>query len=170
MNLPACITFSLVICAIGMGTANLLGIPNFAILLITTLTVALASLAPTFMRRFVGGDKIGLLLLYVFITVVGAQSNIWKLAGATTVLVGFLGVLLTVHAIFVVIAGRLFGLTLPEVVTGSNACAFGATTAAAVAGSKRWYGLVTPGILCGVLGYIIANFIGVGIATYLGSL
>ena len=121
------------------------------------------------MRRLAGGETIGLLLVYVFIAGVGAQSNIWQLAGTTSVLVGFLGVLLAVHVLFVLVAGRLFRLTLPEVVTGSNACALGATTAAAIAAGKRWHALVTPGILSGILGYIIANFIGVGLATVLGN-
>lgn len=169
LNVPACVTFSLLVCAFSLGIADLIGMPNFGILIITATTVALASLAPTFMHRFTGGDDIGLLLVYVFIAAVGAQSNIWQLAGTTSILVGFLAILLTVHALCVLIAGRLFGLTLPEVVIGSNACAFGASTAAAVAAGKRWHGLVTPGILCGILGYIIANFIGVGLSTFLQS-
>ena len=168
-NVPACIAFSLLICAISLGIANLLGTPQFGILIITVVTVALASLAPALMKRLAGGESIGLLLVYVFIAGVGAQSNIWQLAGTTTVLVGFLGVLLTIHVLFVLVAGRLFRLTLPEVVTGSNACALGATTAAAIAAGKRWHTLVTPGILSGILGYIIANFVGVGLATALGN-
>ena len=167
INVSACIAFSLLICAVGLGIANALGMPQFGILFITVVTVALASLAPNLMHRLAGGESIGLLLIYVFIAGVGAQSNIWQLVGATTVLVGFLAVLLTVHALFVLAAGRLFRLTLPEVVTGSNACSMGATTAAAVAAGKRWHTLVTPGILSGILGYIIANFIGVGLATAL---
>ena len=49
----------------------------------------------------------------------------------------------------------------------SNACISGAATAAGLAAGKRWHHLVTPGLLCGIFGYVLANFIGVMIATYL---
>ena len=167
VEVPACMAFSLVVCAVSYGVAGLLGVPQFAILFITVITVAVASLAPGFTKNMKGGAGIGLLLVYVFIAGVGAQSNVWLLAGTAPALVGFLALLLTVHAIAVLLVGRLFNLTLPEVLIGSNACALGATTAAAVAAGKRWYDLVTPGILSGILGYVIANFIGVALATLL---
>jgi uncharacterized membrane protein len=170
MDISASIAFSLVVCAVSFGTANLLGVPQLGILFITTITVASASLAPKFMSRLAGGERIGLLFVYVFIAAVGAQSNIWQLAGTTMVLVGFLGALLLVHVVVVFVVGRLFGLTLPEVITGSNACALGAYTAAAIAAGKRWDSLVTPGILSGILGYIIANFIGMGLSSFLATL
>jgi uncharacterized membrane protein len=37
-----------------------------------------------------------------------------------------------------------------------------------MAASMRWRLLVTPGILLGVFGYAVANFIGVGLAGLLG--
>ncbi len=168
VNVPACVSFTLVVCAVSQGAAHLVGAPQFGILIITIVTVAMASFAPALMRKLAGGEAIGLMLLYVFIAGIGAQSNIWLLAGATTMLLGFLAVLLATHVLFVLVAGRLFRLTLPEVVTGSNACALGAATAAAIAAGRRWHALVTPGILCGILGYVLANFIGVGLASTLG--
>ncbi len=168
-NTAACVTFSLVLCAVSLGLAELLGIAQYGILIITLFTVAVASLAPGFMKRLAGGDKIGLMLVYVFIAAVGAQSNVWELAGMAAILVAFLGVVLTVHAAFVLAAGLIFRLRLPEIITGSNACAFGASTAAAVAAGRRWHSLVTPGILCGILGYVIANFIGVALSSMLGG-
>lgn len=168
-RVPACITFSLVVCAVGYGLATALAVPSFGILFITVITVAVASLAPQLTRSLQGGDSIGLLLVYVFIAAVGAQSNVWLLVGTAPVLLGFLGVLLTAHGLGALLAGRLFGLTLPEVLIGSNACALGATTAAAVAAGKRWHNLVTPGVLSGILGYVIANFIGVAMSSLLAQ-
>ena len=51
--------------------------------------------------------------------------------------------------------------------TASNACILGPATAAGLAGTKGWKTLVTPGILVGILGYAIGNFIGVGLANWL---
>ena len=42
--------------------------------------------------------------------------------------------------------------------------------AAAVATAHGWKELVTPGIMCGVLGYVIATFIGVALSGFLGGL
>ena len=168
-EVPACIAFSLVVCSVGYGVAALFGTPQFAILFITLITVAVASFAPGLTRLMRGGASIGLLLVYVFIAAVGAQSNVWLLAGTAPALVGFLAVLLAVHATATALVGRLFGLTLPEILVGSNACALGATTAAAVAAGKRWHDLVTPGILSGMLGYVIANFIGVALSYWLAG-
>ena len=58
------------------------------------------------------------------------------------------------------IVGRQFGLTIPELLTASNAAIFGATTAPAMAAAKGWHDQVTPGVLVGVLGYALGTFIG----------
>ena len=65
-------------------------------------------------------------------------------------------------------ASRLFRLDLMEVVIASNACAAGPASAAALAAGKQRPDLVAPAVLLGVFGYAIANFIGVGIAAWLG--
>jgi len=49
----------------------------------------------------------------------------------------------------------------------SNACILGPAPAAALAASKGWKALVTPGILVGVFGYAIATFLGVAVTTLL---
>ena len=45
-------------------------------------------------------------------------------------------------------------------VTASNAAILGATTAPALAATKGWTDLVTPGVLVGVFGYALGTFIG----------
>ena len=67
----------------------------------------------------------------------------------------------------VVTVGRIMRLDLAEVMIASNACILGPAPAAALAASKGWRPLVTPGILVGLFGYAIATFIGVAISTLL---
>jgi uncharacterized membrane protein len=66
--------------------------------------------------------------------------------------------------------GRLFQLTLPELVTASNAAVLGATTAPALAAARGWHDLVTPGVLVGVLGYALGTFVGTAIFHLWGML
>jgi len=65
------------------------------------------------------------------------------------------------------LAGRLFGLTLPELIIASNAAVLGATTAPALAAAKGWSHLVTPGVLVGVLGYALGTLIGTAVYQWL---
>jgi uncharacterized membrane protein len=48
---------------------------------------------------------------------------------------------------------------LSEILIASNANIGGPSTAAAMAGVFRWKQLVTPAVLAGTMGYIIANFL-----------
>ena len=50
----------------------------------------------------------------------------------------------------------------------SGAALVGPAPTAAIASSKGWRHLITPGIMCGIFGYAIATFIGVSITAFLG--
>ena len=69
-------------------------------------------------------------------------------------------ILLSVHLTVLLVVGRKLGLTIPELLTASNAAILGATTAPAMAAAKGWHDQVTPGVLVGVLGYALGTFIG----------
>ena len=84
------------------------------------------------------------------------------------VLFFFAAVILLVHLIFILAAGKLFKLDLAEIVIASNANMGGPTTAAAMAVARKWKALVIPAILCGTLGYAVATFIGVAVGYWLG--
>jgi uncharacterized membrane protein len=77
-------------------------------------------------------------------------------------------ILLSIHLAILLGVGRLVGLTLPELVTASNAAVLGATTAPALAAARGWHDLVTPGVLVGVLGYAIGTLAGTAVFHLLG--
>jgi len=60
-------------------------------------------------------------------------------------------------------------LDLAEVMVASNACILGPATAAALAASKGWRPLITPGMLVGLLGYAFGTFIGVALTAVFGA-
>ena len=67
--------------------------------------------------------------------------------------------MLAVHGVVTFGLGAVFRLSLPELITASNAAILGATTAPALAAAKGWKDLVTPGVLVGVFGYAIGTLI-----------
>ena len=154
---------SLAVCAIGVGLANLAGQARFSILAITLIAIAVANLARRPMQALKGDFSLGMLLLYVFFGVFGAGVDLFSMLRQAPLLMLFALVIIAVHAAVAFGLGRLFGFSAREVAIASNACVLGPPTAAALAARSGWHELVTPGILCGIFGYLIGNFLGAGV-------
>jgi len=167
-DIAIALALSATLCAVGYGVASALGIGSAAILVITALTVFLATVFPTRLSGLTGAGTMGTLLMQVFFAAIGASANIGVVLREGTMLFVFAGLILTVHLIFILIAGKLMKLDLIEIVVASNANMGGPTTAAAMAVARRWDTLVTPAILCGTFGYAVATFIGTAIGNWLG--
>ena len=161
------LSIGLLAAAISFYLQHLIGIQGSAILIITLLVVAVATLFPKQMNAIRGADQIGTFLMQIFFAAIGASANIMVVLKVGPILFLFAGLILLVHLIFILGFGRLFNLDLAEIVIASNANMGGPTTAAAMAVGRRWKSLVIPAILCGTLGYAIATFIGVGMAYWL---
>jgi len=114
-----------------------------------------------------GDFPLGMLFMYVFFGVMGAGADVMAMIDRALPIFAFVGIMATVHLAFVLAAAKLFKLDLAEVILASNAVALGPATAAAQAAGQGWRPLVTPAVMLGVLGYAIANFIGVAMAGWL---
>jgi uncharacterized membrane protein len=130
---------------------------------LSVVSVALATLVPDRMHRLHGHYELGRILIYLFFAVIGVQLNFGLAIESGSQVMIFTGIVIVVHLIMMAVGGRLLGLTGPELAVASNACVLGAPTAAAMAASKGWHMLVTPGLLVGVLGYAVANLIGIAL-------
>ena len=149
--------------AVGDALTSLIGIPSLRYAVITGLVLVAATAFPSWMEKLHGGFELGVGLAFVFFAAIAAGADLVAMVKIAPILVVLVLILLGVHLIVLLSIGRLFGLTLPELVTASNAAVLGATTAPALAAARGWNDLVTPGVLVGVLGYALGTFIGTAI-------
>jgi uncharacterized membrane protein len=164
------VALGFVLCAVSYGLAALTGWKGSGVLILTALTVTLATAAPGACSRLAGSDVIGTFLMQIFFAVIGASANIGMVLKVGPVLFIFAAVILAIHLLVLLLGGMLMRLDLFELIIASNANVGGPTTAAAMAVARRWDALVLPAILCGTLGYAVANFIGVAVGHWLKGL
>lgn len=165
-NIAAAIGLAALIAWLGNLIASSIGTPNYSIMFITIITILVANGLPNLMQKLQGEAALGMLLFYVFFFVIGAGADLGQLAGSASILMIFVTIVISTHVV-VLIGGSVFlKLSIPEMITGGNACVAGPGSAAAVAASQGWNNLVTPGIMCGVFGYVIATFLGIGIHAF----
>ena len=159
LSLAAAISFV----AIGDAITNLIGMPSLRYAVITALVVTAATAFPRWMERLHGAFELGVGLAFVFFAAIAAGANLVAMISIAPLLVVLVVILLSVHLAVLLVAGRLFRLTVPELVTASNAAILGATTAPALAAARGWHDLVSPGVLVGVLGYALGTFAGTAV-------
>lgn len=155
-------------CFVGFETAALLGIPRYGVLFVTVNALLIANIFPKQMHRLEGGFTLGMFFMYLFFGVIGAAADIVLMVETAMPIFLFVFVMASVHIAVVLAGAKLFRIDLAEALVISNTVAVGPATAAAMAAGKRWHGLVTPGVMFGVLGYAVANFIGIALTQWLG--
>ena len=129
-------------------------------IILTILTLALATMVPKLRDWCTGGFELGVVLSFVFFGSIAAGADVVAMLSVAPILVALVTILLTTHLLCLLIVGRWVKLTLPELLTASNAAVLGATTAPAMAAAKGWHDQITPGVLVGVLGYSLGTLVG----------
>jgi len=137
---------------------------------ITLLTVLLVTLFPGWFGGLRGADELGMYLLYLFFFVIGVRADLVEVIRNVPVLFGFCAVMALTCLVFTLGAGRLLRLNLEELLLGVNAALGGAPSAAAMAIARGWPGLVLPGLLAGIWGYVIGTFLGILVTELLRKL
>ncbi len=161
---PASISYALAAAAGIVAMTDLLcwwlEIPSWRYAVMTLISVGLATAVPQIREWFSGAFEVGVALSFPFFAAIAAGADIRAMISVAPLLIILVAILLSVHLTVLLVLGRKLGLTIPELLTASNAAILGATTAPAMAAAKGWHDQVTPGVLVGVLGYALGTFIG----------
>lgn len=134
--------------------------PSTRYVVLTALTLVLATAVPQIRRLTSGGFELGIALSFSFFASIAAGADIEAMVSKAPMLGALVAMLLAVHLGVLLLVGKLCRLTLPELLTASNAAILGATTAPTMAAAKGWKDQVTPGVLVGVIGYALGTFVG----------
>ena len=141
---------------------------NLNLLIVTILIVLLANIFSNFLSTYEGtAFNLGMFLLYIFLAVIGAASDLIVMITATPRVLIFAAITLFVHLIISLIGGRLMKVSLEEIAIASCANAGGSSVSAPMAATFKMKKAVTPAILIGMLGYVIGTFLGIGVGLWL---
>jgi uncharacterized membrane protein len=129
--------------------------------LLTTMTLVLATLLAKPLEKVNGPEEFGSYLLSLFLFTIGLPADLMSVLTQAPLYFVFCGIIATTNLAFTLGLGRLLRFNLEELLLAVNANLGGAPSAAAMAISAGWPRLVLPGILVGIWGYVIGTPIGV---------
>jgi uncharacterized membrane protein len=139
------------------------------ILIITTLALALGQLK--FINSLEGAWEMGHMAFYVFFAAVGAMINIYNAVVLSPILFVYVLIIIAVHMTFVYGVGRLLKMDVGVLTIASSAAKAGPAMVLALAQTnKEWKHLALPGVIMGLVGYAIGNYIGFGVAYLLRAM
>jgi uncharacterized membrane protein len=145
--------------ALGGVILGLFGKTQYLIILVTVIALAVANLLPRRIEKLVGDRELGSMLMYLFFGTLGFDVDLMQFGGEAVRVAAFILLAMVVHMVLILAAGRLLKADLAEVLVASISGVAGPTTAAAMAASFGRRSLITPGILCGLLGFAAATFV-----------
>jgi len=159
--------FNSVIPASDISLSFLRGMVGNKYLMITTITMILATYFPKFFGDLGGSQEIGALIIQIFFVVIGIPASVSLIVEKSPLLLVFCAIIVSVNLLVTLFFGRIFKYKIEEVVMASNANIGGPTTAAAMAIAKGWTSLIVPVMLVGCLGYVLGNYFGIFVGDFL---
>ena len=167
------ITIAAIITAAGVWLGGLLAqlfntSANLNLLVITILMTIVASSFPAIFKKLENvAFSMGMSMLYIFLAVVGAASNIKDVFLAGPGILIFATLTLLIQFIFIMVLGKIFKFSLKEIAIASCANVSGPTLSAPMAAAFNAKQMITPAVLVGILGYVIGTILGVSVGFWL---
>ena len=134
-------------------------LPGFPLVLWQTSLALLTAQVPA-VKRLNGTAVLSYFALHLFFVAIGTSAVFSALVGQGPMLAVFMVVVIAVHAVIAYGAGWCLKLDLASITIASQAAVGGPGSALALAMSMQWPGLVTPGIILGIFGYAVGNYVG----------
>ena len=171
LSLAMAMATTFVICGVGNEIAKFfksLGLPQIfdqllgsIYLIICTITIVLVTLFPKFFQKLEGAEELGTYMIAMYFVTIGGAADLKQLlqvgpailASIVFVTVGNLG--------FLFGFARIFKWNWEDICNASCATIGGPTTAAAFSINRGWNAMIVPGILVGLWGYSIGNYVGI---------
>lgn len=138
-------------------------------LMMTLLTTLLATLLPNVLGNIKGSDELGNIMLLMWFMTIGCSANLPQIIKYGGLIVCTFCIVFSIMCILVFSVGKIFKFDLEEMMVGIIASIGGPPTAAALSISMGWNRMVVPGILVGLYGYIIGNYVGVLLGNIFGA-
>lgn len=132
------------------------------VLWLTTFALLVGHWGPV--RRVSGGMQLGTLALHFFFVVIGIFSRVEEIVAVGASVFLFTVVVVGVHGLVVYVVGRSLKFDLGTLSVASQAAIGGPSSALALAAAREWKGLILPGMIVGLLGYALGNYLGLGVA------
>lgn len=171
------IVLSLLCVAAAMGAALLIpsrqGLAGFdklgeytavIMLIVTTLGIALSFLKRV--RNVPGTYRAGQYFILMFSVAMGLCFDLASLSGALMIFAMLLCVQFGAVIIHIILA-KLFGIDRDTMLITSTAGVFGPAFIIPVAGKLKNDEIIVSGLICGILGYAIGNYLGIGLGEVL---
>lgn len=169
IDLSVALGLATLACALGTAIAKALGQGSYALLYITVLMVVIATLGRRWLKTIAGPELVATLFMYLFFALLGSGANLGAMLSAAPALFAYVLIIFAVHLVFILVGARLCRLNFAEIVIASAACIGGPPVAVAFAVLFGWKRLAVPAVATGVLGYVLGNFVGIGLFEVLGK-
>ena len=169
MHTVGVVALSAAICSAANIIAGWLAMTQYSVLFITIISLIIANIIPARLSKVKGDFTLGMMIMYLFFAAIGCSTDAVSFIGSAMILFFFGLFIILIHLFVALACAKVFKVDLAEILIASAAALVGPAPAAAIASARNWPTLVTPGIMVGIFGYAIANFIGVGIGNWLGG-
>ena len=144
-------------------------VPGFPeILFITTLALIMGQIP--FIQRLRGAAVLSYFSLHLFFIAIGANSDISEVIKRGGSIFVYMTLIIVIHALVIYGIGWLLRFDLKTVTVASQAAIGGSGSAMAITLAMKWKALIIPGIIVGIFGYALGNYLGFACAFLLQSI
>ena len=139
-----------------------------AILAITTLSIAASFIRP--LRRVRQTHQAGQYFILVFCLVVGSTADIMKLLAAAPSVIGYVSLTVFGSLILHVALAAIFRVDTDTMIITSVAGICSPPFVPMVASALKNRDVILPGVVTGLIGWVVGTYLGIGISTILSAL